>query len=143
MSYFGLLEPKKSAMVKAQRKFRMREVMMPRVDSAEFQKWLDTRSQIDEGAERILDGCEQCGIAEAVCPFMRGYCFLCLGYLYGQFVKCQQLVMWMDMNLPIMPRGDINDRADKILRLGREYRLPWPDETDEGFAARCLEYAER
>lgn len=116
---------------------------MPRVDGAEFQEWLEEQSGIEPNAERFQAGCEGCGVPEAACPFMHGYCYTCLGFLYGQFVKCQQLVMWMDMNVPVMPAGEINDRAAWLVRLGREYRLPRAGETDEDFAARCLEYAER
>lgn len=116
---------------------------MRRVDSAEFQKWLEMRSGIPSDVERVKVGCEQCGISESVCPFMRGHCYTCLGYLYGQFVKCQQIVMWLDMNLPLAARGEINDRASALVGLGHGYRLPRADESDEQFASYCKGYAER
>jgi hypothetical protein len=112
-------------------------------NSAEFRAWLDTRSGIDPDAERSIVGCEGCGIAEAVCPFIHGYCYFCLGILYGQFIKCQQLVLWLDMNLPLSAHGGINDRAEKLLQLGSSYGLPRADESDEEFSARSQWYAER
>lgn len=116
---------------------------MPRLDSAEFQKWLDLRSGIDPDAERTGIGCEQCGTSESVYPLMRGYCVVCLGFMYGQFVKCQQIMMWLDANLPLSLRGDLNDRAAALVTLGSQYRLPLADETDEEFAAYYEPFAER
>lgn len=104
---------------------------IPRLDSADFHSWLDTRSGIEADAERDRVGCERCGISESVCPFMRGHCYTCLGYLYGQFVKCQQLVMWADRHIPFVARGDLNDRATALVALGQNYRVPRANKTAE------------
>lgn len=116
---------------------------MPRVDSADFQAWLNTRSGIEPAAEHRIVGCEKCGVSGKVYPLVRGHCVVCLGYMYGQFVKCQQLVMWLEMNVPLVGRGDLNERAASLVKLGQEYRLPRADETDAQFARSHKGFAER
>ena len=114
---------------------------MPRVDSAEFQKWLEVESGIVQHRDDPMPGCEDCGVSESVYPFMRGYCVVCLAFMYGQFVKCQEIAMWAELNLPFASRGDINDRAAALTLLGCQYRVPNAGETDEEFAGHFSGFA--
>lgn len=114
---------------------------MPRVDDADFLKWLEFESRIPADETALRRGCQSCGVAEGVYPFMRGHCVVCLSYQYGQFVKSQEIAMWIDRHLWLLARGEINDKASAIRRLGNEYPLPRADETDEEFAEHCESFA--
>ena len=90
---------------------------MPRVDSAEFATWLEEESGIAPNEEPFHGGCQSCGVDEGEYPFMRGYCVICLSFMYGQFVKCQQIATWIDRNLWLLERGEVRDKAAMIMRM--------------------------
>lgn len=106
------------------------------IDSPEFNAWLDAEFGIDRAAEPGSIGCTECGSSPELYPFIGAYCVLCLAVRYGEFLKAQDIALWLSDHAWIWQPGNINDKASAICQIGLERRRIYADEEDEEFRAR-------
>lgn len=81
------------------------------IDSPEFNAWLDAEFGIDREAEPGSIGCTECGSSPELYPFIGAYCVLCLAVRYGEFLKAQDIALWLSDHAWIWQPGNINDKA--------------------------------